>query len=74
MDDILDTIKLWAAASLAALVGGTAFSLAPYLPAPLTVALWLSGGVCVAAASIYYVAGIISAKHGLRTMRGGNHA
>lgn len=74
MDDILDTIKLWAVASLAALSGGCAFSLAPYLPLALTVALCLSGGVCVAAATIYYVAGIVSAKHGLRKLRGANHA
>lgn len=74
MEDILDTIKLWAAASLVALLGGSAFSFAPYLPTPLMVALWLSGGICVAVAAIYYVAGIVSAKHGLQKLRGAYHA
>lgn len=74
MKDILDTIQLWSAAVLAGMLAATAFSYAHLLPLPLTVATWLAGGLAMIVATIYTIAGILSAKVGLRTVRGNRDA
>lgn len=74
MKDIIDTIQLWSAATLAGIIAATAFSYANLLPLPLNVAVLVAGGLAMIVATIYTIAGVVSAKVGLRTMRGSDDA